>query len=315
VAQISETSSRDTQLSGALHDGQQILDLNQEVKFQAYTRIVLPLDGYVFWSPTVPFVAKGSLHYAQSIQQNETDTLGLADVTFSSLNQIVEFTSIPPNTIYVASAGGFRYAFSAHQGFYRQANLWHYHGHSIEPAMASQLLDEPAAIDPNQAVVSNSLPLWLALNNYGTMYADWFSNSIPVYPSFLTEMNLAPPYAAVHISNTTSNQLAPVLTSNRSHYQLATDQVRVTLYGLQNNAALDFLDCVLQYSVNTDNFGIMGMPIVTDGKRVQTELQAIGMQKFIDFSISYNQARVADVARQLILSAVPTIIAGSVTVI
>jgi hypothetical protein len=123
-----------------------------------------------------------------------------------------------------------------------------------------------------------------------------------------------PPYAVVHIppEGTRAIQSAPLLTRDRSHYQLAADQCRVTLYGLQSDEAEDFLDCVLQYSVNSDNFGVMNMPIVRDGKRNQTELIAVAMQKFIDFEISYNQARVADVARQLITSVLaPTVYAPS----
>jgi hypothetical protein len=304
-------------LGGPLGDGLRVLDLDKEVVFQGYTRVVLPIDGYVFWSPTVPYTIKGSLHFSQEMQQAETETVGFATVLFTSKQQVPEFTKSPINTLFVGSAGGFRFAFSQQQGYYEQAGFWHYFGHQVYPALASQLLDQPGQIDPNQAVTSNSLAAWLALNTYKAPYFDGFSNSITLYPSFLVPPNLTPPYGIVHIepTGTRAIQAAPLLDLNRDHYQLAADTVRVTLYGLQNNAALDFLDCVWQYSLDTGNFGIMNMPIVRDGKRQQSELQAIAMLKVLDFEVDYYQTRVNAVARQLIKSATPTFIVSGASVV
>ncbi|HEY6922809.1 MAG TPA: hypothetical protein VI653_05015, partial [Steroidobacteraceae bacterium] len=97
MAKISE-SVKPTQMQGALDDGLEVLDLNQQVTFQAYTRVVLPADGYVFWSPTTKLAAKGSLHYSQEIQQNEDETVGFATVVFTSESKIVEFDDSPINT-------------------------------------------------------------------------------------------------------------------------------------------------------------------------------------------------------------------------
>ena len=308
MAGINEIPRNPSQVKGALYDGVEAVSETRprQFKFKVYSRVILPLDGYVFWQPTVEIGATGSLHFAQEIVQNEDETLGYATVRFTSEKQITEFSSAI-DSLFIASVDGFRYVFSQQLGFYEEAGLWHYFGHSVQPAMASQLLDTPGAIDPTRAVVSNSIPLWLALNNYATIYWDWFTNSVPIYPSELVTPNLVPPYAAVHIPQeaTRALQAAPLLTRNRSHYQLAADSCRVTLYGLQSDEAEDFLDCVLQYSVNSANFGVMNMPIVRDGKRKQEELTAVAMQKFIDVDISYNQARVADVARQLITSVLP----------
>lgn len=297
-----------TLLAGALGDGLRAIDLSQIVTFQSYSRVVLPIDGYVFWQPLVLLDVAGSLHYAQDIQQDEDETFGLATVTFSAESQVTQFSDAPANTIFVATADGFRYSFSAQQGFYSQAGLWHYSGHTIAPAMTTQLLDQPASLDPTRAVVSNSLPLWLALNGYVSPYWDGFGNTVTLYPSFLVSPNLVPPYGAVHIEPTTSLQPIPLLSRNRTSTQLVADKVRVTLYGLQGDEAIDFLNCVLKYSENTDNFGIMNMPVINDVQRPQSELQAIGMKKTIEFEVSYYQTRVAAVARQLILSAPYTLI-------
>ena len=305
MSEVSESRRESSPLLGVLRDGIEQLDFNQEIEFKSYTRVVLPLDGYMFWSPKVPIVRKGSLHYSQDILQNEDEMLGYATVIFTSERRITEFTG-GLNTLFVACIDGFRYSFSQQQGFYTQAGLWHYVGHSIPPALASQLLDTPGVIDPTQAVVSNSLPLWIALNTYKNPYFDGFNNSgLILYPSFITAPNLSPPYGAVHIgeNDTSALQSVPLIDADRNHYQLASDQVRITLYGLQNNAAMDFIDFVLQYSRNTENFGIMNMPIMRDAKRTQAELQVIAMKKVIDFTVSYYQARVANVSRQLIESA------------
>src|SRR5271155_2087508 len=223
--EISEIPPSPSAMAGAMRDGLEVLDLNQSVDFQAYTRVVLPVDGYVFWQPTVKLCVKGSLHFSQEILQNEDETIGFATVYFTSATKVTEFTDSPTNTIYVACVGKFRYAFSAQDGFYTQAGQWHYAGHSVIPAMASQLLDTPGAIDPSRAVTSNSLALWLALNSYVSPFYDGFSNSVTLYPSFLTQPNLVPPYGTVHIGadDTEALQAAPYLDINRNHYQLASD--------------------------------------------------------------------------------------------
>lgn len=305
MAQISEVDESDAGIASTLRTGLDTLDLDQEVTFQAYSRVVLPLDGYVFWNPTTTLCVKGSLHFPQVIEQSEDETVGVADMLFTSEQQIVEFSGAN-DTIYVAKQGELRYAFSRQEGFFRAANLWHYAGRSVYPAMAPQLLDNPGMIDPKRAIVSNSLPLWLALSRYKPVYG--FTPNLQLYPSFLVDANLAPPYGAVHIEGPEPLQAVPLIDSESSSWQLVADRVRVTLYGLQSNESIDFMNAVLQYSRDTQNFGLMSMPAVVDGKRTQQELQAIAMQKVLEFRISYYQSRVNTVARKLILSAVPTIV-------
>jgi hypothetical protein len=320
MAQVSE-SSNPTQLQGALRDGLEALDLNQVVTLQAYTRTVLPLDGFVFWVPTgITKDIKGSLHYSQEVVQNEDETFGSATVTFSAQEQVADFVSAPTNTIYVGTVDGFRYAFSQQQGFYSQAGLWHYFGRSIPPAMSTQLLDRPGSIDITQTVTSNSLALWLGLNNYRSPFYDGFTNvgvpfyqaPITLYPSDMLPANLTPPYGSVYIGDGDTEALQPVptLDSKRSHSQLVADRVRITLYGVQNNLALDFQDTINYYSRVTGNFGIMTASPMRDAIRKQTELQTRAMKKVMDIRISYYQTRVAQVARQLILSCVPTFYFG-----
>lgn len=305
MAQVSEITQQ-SQVETVLRDGVEALGQRQKITFQAYSRVVLPLDGYVFWKPTTTLSVTGSLHYSQHFEQNEDETVGLADVIFTAEEKVTEFSADPPSTIYVATVGDFRFAFAQQRGYYSTANLWHYAGRSIYPALASQLLDRPGMIDPKRAIVSNSLPLWLALSSYKPFYG--FTPNVRLYPSFLVEPNLVPPYGAVHIEGTFAMTSAPYIDSNSSSWQLMREIVRITLYGLQSDESIDFLNSVLQYSRDTDNFGVMSMPRIVDGKRPQTELQAIAMQKTLELEVSYYQTRVNDVARQLILSAVPKIV-------
>lgn len=312
MTQVGEIGRDPTQMLGALRDGIEALDLGQEVKFQAYTRVVLPLDGYVFWQPTVEDTFKGSLHYSQVIQQNVDETVGLATVIFTSEYKIAAFSDSPIDTLHVGCIDGVRFAFSQQQGFYNQAGLWHYVGQSILPALASQLLDTPGVLDPARAVASNSLPLWLAVKSYEPPFPGAFKTALQLYPSFLVPPNLKPPYGVIDIPSTRALQSVPYLSRNRTHSQLAADRCQITLFGLQNDEAMDFLDAVIQYSDLTDRIGIMSMPIVSDVKRPQAELQAIAMQKSIDIEVSYYQSRAADVARQLITQALATILVGRV---
>jgi hypothetical protein len=298
-----------TQMFGALSAGLDVLDLDQEVTFQAFTRVVLPIDGYVFWTPTVPLTVQGSLHYSQTLDQLEDETPGGAEVVFSAKAQVTEFSNAPINTIYVGSIGSFLYAFVQQGGFYTQAGIWHYSGQKIPSAMLSQLLISPTTIDPTQAVVSNSLPLWLAMNTYQNPYSDQWNlpTGLTLYPSFLVPPNMAPPYGVVHIGeeDTEPLQATQTVDINSRIWQLCADNVRVTLYGLQNQDALRFVNFVNRFTLNTNSFGIMNMPVVRDAKRTLPEIQALAMKKVIDFRISYHQYTAQTIGRQLILNALP----------
>jgi hypothetical protein len=311
--QIQEARTRQSETGAVIGDGLDQLDLNQIVEFQEYSRVVLPKDGYIFWQPTVVIKVPGALHHTQSMIQNEDETFGLADVTFTTQDHVTRFDDIPVNTIYVATRGDFRYAFSRHQGFFQAAGFWHYQGQCIQPAMLSQLLDPDNPLDPNKAVASNSLPIWLAFNGYQTPLANGFSNPVTLYPSFAVPTNLPPPYGVVHIppEGTQALQAFPraVWWTNESNQQVRTmsqlmcDKVRITLYGLQNDAAVQFHCSLLEYIGTQGPMGIMNQPSLRDGKRTQVELQAIAMQKFMDVEVSYDQCASLQVARNLLLQA------------
>lgn len=314
--QIDEARRRQSEQASVIDAGLTELDLSQVVEFCMYNRIVLPLDGYVFWQPAGMLKVAGALHHTMEMFQNEDETLGLAHCTFTTFQHVQEFTCTPINTIYVARQGGIRYAFSAHAGYLQELGLWHYQGRSIIPAMESQLLDDPSWLNQACPIVSNSLPIWLAFNGYTTPYVGGFSNPVTLYPSKAVPANLPPPYGAVHIepAQTRALQQVPQVfqitetvngepVQKRIMSQLAADRVHITLYGLQNDAAMEFYGALLEYIGPQGPMGLMNNPILQDGKREQVELQALAMQKFLDVEVSYHQFQAKAVALQLLKSA------------
>lgn len=293
---VSEATGTGSQLNASLEAGVNTLSLNQTVLFTQYSRQVLPLDGFIFWlktSTTREFM--GSLHYSVNTEQREDEDIAITNVVFSSLELVSDMAEIAPNTIWIAEIGEDKFAFSQQGNFYEQAGIYHYQGYAIWPAMETQIVDDPMDLDLTNQVVSNSLPIWLTLNSI-----------MPVYPSFLVPTDIRPPYAAIHIepSSTKAIQAAPYLDYELTHYQLVKETVKITIYGLRNNDALDYQDYVFQYSLNTDNIGIMNMPVIRDEKRTQSETSTIAQKKSIEFEINYYQTRVNSVTRQFILQSI-----------
>ena len=294
----------------------QLLSLDQIIPFTQYTRWVLPLDGYVYWLRTQTTQIAGSLHANISKRQNEDETISINRVVFSTAAPVQQFNDIGPNTIWVGEYQGVRFAFTR-ANIYRPTTLYHYEGDAVYPALQSQLVDNGLQLPADTLVVSNSLPAWLSLVTYTPIWLEPPNPGVTLYPSYLVPDNLQPPYGVVHISETRGLQGVPLLGPTRptghaalgtisgrqlsaTHWQLASDRVRVTLYGLTNQQALDFHDLVNRYSYDQDNIGIMNVPVMRDEKRTQAELGIIAMKKTIDFEVSYYQHRMNDVARQLI---------------
>lgn len=295
-----------TQMQSVLQQGLDTLDLNQQIMFTQYNRIVLPLDGYVFWKPGQQFSVPGSLHYAQEWQQSEDEAVGYSSILFTAETQVQEFSSSTQNALFIASAGNFRYAFSQQSGFYQQAGLWHYVGHSIYPALATQLLDPPVTINLNALVLSNSVPFWLQLGSYKPIYGP-LANTIPVFPAYMVAENQIPPYIVANVEATEMLQALPSRGIFGTHTQWASDRVLLTFYGLQNDAVLNFQDCINQYSEDTDNFGIMEEAVVYDDRRIEPELHGPGMKKSLRLVVSYLQSVAQTLSFQLIKTAVPTV--------
>lgn len=331
-----------TPLAAALASGVDDISKSQVVTFTKYVRLVLPIDGYVFWvkadlvsasalanvalantvepnqppvvvTPAATISAKGSLHYATVMRQDEAFTNAANRVVFTSETEIQDFNQIGPSVLFIGTIGEIDFAFSGRGSFYQQAGLYHYVGDAVFSDMASQIVNSLDGFDATNQIVSNSLPLWLALNGWAPVWALFPNTSLTLYPSYLVPQDAVPPYGVVHIvpESTRPLQTAPVIGHRLGQWQLITETVRVTLYGTRNYSALSFLACVEEYSLDGTTFGIMNMPAPRDEKRTQTELQAIAMKKTIEFQISYHQQQARNVARQLILEAIPSFVLGA----
>lgn len=324
------------QLGAAVDVGWKTLSQWEEFTFTKYVRTVLPFDGYVFWVRadvlskgalfnasalnTGPFnaasrqitaastlVVPGSLHVATDVHQEETKTFAVNRVVLTTDKEIQDFNQAGPNVLFLCTVGETQFSFSGQGAFYDEARTWHYHGNAVYSDMTPQIIDSPAGFDSKNVVVSNSLPLWLALNSYVPPYpAQPQYPTVTLWPSMLVPQNEPPPFASVHVLPETTRALTSrsFLSRDVSHYQLARETARVTLKGTRNFSAQDFVDFVFQYTEDWEFFGIANMPIVRDEKLGQVELTALSMTKTIDFEINYTQTRQNDLVRQLILEAV-----------
>lgn len=334
---VAEAAAAKTQLAGDIAAGVNTLSLNQTITFTKYVKLVLPLDGFVFWvkadllspsallnagllnrfapneprtivTPAPTVSVQGSLHYSTVKQQNEDETAGVNQVVFTALAPIQDFNQIGPDVIFIGTFQKIRFAFSQRQPFYAQADTYHYVGTAILPAMESQIIDAVDGFNSRELVVSNSLPIWLSLNSYAPPYPGFqiANMGLRLYPSFALPDNIAPPYGAVHIppEATEALQSAPLLGPTYSHSQLVRDTVKITLYGVRNGEALTVVDTVNQFSLDTDAIGVMNMPTVRDEKRTQAELAILAMKKTVTFEVSYYQTTARNMARQLITKAI-----------
>jgi hypothetical protein len=280
----------------------------QTYTFTLYKRVVLPIDGFVFWVKAqnvdpafltpeeqefFTFQSTGSLHLSQVISDEEETTYTAQSIAFTTKNNVEPLARVAPNSLYIlVLQNGSRIAFGSQANHYQLAGLWHYRGRAVFSTFASQLIDDPSQLDNCEQIVSNSLPLWLAMSQ----------KCAPIYPSFLTPLNLTPPYITADIQSTDAIGQTPFFDPTNSQSQLVTDVVKFTTFGLGNNAILDFQKMVLENS-QYGNYGIMNMPVPVDEKIAQSEFQFIAQKKTMVLQVNYYQSRARAVARRLIYQA------------
>ena len=325
MTSINEAAANGGILKGTLGAGIDTLSQGFQLTFVKYVKVILPLDGFVFWvrasllSGTAQFNAfqfnsvqlnqaktvvkganlvtvKGSLHHSILNRQDEDQAVAVNHMIFTTETEIADLNSVSPTVMYIATIDGERFSFSERRAFYKQAEVYHYEGDAIYPTMETQIIDSVEALDFRNVIVSNSLPIWLTLNKF-----------MPVYPSYLIPDNSEPPFASVHIDprQTRPLQMAPAIDRYSNHWQLAEDTVNITIFGLRNFNVLDYIDYVYQYMLDTDVMGLTAAAVPQDDKQWQTEISVLAMKKTIEFKVSYNQVRIRDVLRQFITSCVP----------
>jgi hypothetical protein len=301
-------------IAAELAAGVNVLSANQTITFTLYKKLVLPLDGFVFWvnydlivptdgDPPTSVNIQGALHYSTEMEQDESFTISYNTVVFTALTQCDIFNEIAPQFLYLANYNGIQFAFGSQGKYFQQADLWHYVGIAVSSNQGSQVINDIGVLNSLKQVVSNSLPIWLAMPTYVPPYPGFVCPILKMFPSFLVPENETPPFASVHIEDTTSLVEAAMLGPRLTSTQLSSETVRITLYGVNNDDAITFLNFVLQYSYDWQYIGMMNMPIIRDEKDHQSELQTISQKKVIEFRVSYLQNSVRDIARQHILHA------------
>lgn len=296
-----------SQLSSVLQSAVETLSSGQEITFRLYVRQVLPLDGFVYWvnaeivscdelcrlnieSPT-RLEIKGSLHRQVIAVQDESVSKDVNNIIFTPVQPVDDFNVENPDAIYLGEYGGVQFAFSRMESRYQQSGIFHYRGMAILPTMRSQIIDCPEEIS-DERIISNSIPLWLAMKDFAT-----------VYPSYLVPQNLRPPYIAVDVRNSTPLQAAPIVYGGQ-RFQLVQDSVRLTLYGFTNRMALDYVDSVVRRALEEEEFGVTNMPIPVDAKSGQVEINALAKKKTVDFEVNYYQTTIREISQQLIKKAI-----------
>src|SRR5581483_8382491 len=103
---VTQATAYGSQLEAALKAGLRSIDRNERITFTLYQRTVLPADGYVFWVKTGQTVAvPGSLHYGVDMRQHEDETIAVNRIVFTSEQEVREFNSLAPGTMWVGELG------------------------------------------------------------------------------------------------------------------------------------------------------------------------------------------------------------------
>ncbi len=304
MAEIDEINGPNSPWKAVLDAGVELLSLDQTLTFTLYKRLVLPIDGYVFWikaGPATTVVAHGSVHYSTTTRQDEHATIAINEVVFTSKQEVAGLNRIAPDELYIASFHDIRFAFSHRRPYYEQAGIWHYVGNAVYSTMATQVVDDVQGFD-NRTIVSNSLPFWLALAT-PTPYPLLGGIGYDLFPSFLVPDNEPPPFISVHIDPATTRVLQSVPAHGRDYStdQYATETVKLTLFGFNNEMASDVRDYILRY-IDTDDriVGLANMSAITDEKQPQSELSTIAQRKTLTFDVNYWQSIVRMTAQQMI---------------
>lgn len=301
-------------MASALAAGLDTIDQKASVTFNLYVKQVLPIDGFIFWllasqmvsPPTgmpLTLQVEGSLHHATVNTQGEDENFSTQRVIFTAKEPVSSLSAMAPDTLYMAQVDGYKYAFSSRSNWYKQADLYHYSGDAVYAALADMVIDDIADLDLANRVVSNSMPIWLMFTHAKTAS---FTNEWPLYPSYLLPDNMVPPYAAVDIDERMTKPIGAGRAYDHAgnRYQLVTDTVEVSFYGVRNDAILDWVDAVVQYGLdNATSFGVMNSPVPGDMKRTQVEISTIAQKKTVTFQVCYYQTRLEAIAIKYILSA------------
>ena len=140
MASAVEAATAKPQLGAGLAQGVETLSGNEQVTFTLYVKLVLPLDGYVFWVnaslltdsalynasqynrllydnypegvPARQITVSGSFHFNQELHQLSDRTTTYNHIIFTSTQPIQDFNLINPQFLYIANYENNRFSFS-----------------------------------------------------------------------------------------------------------------------------------------------------------------------------------------------------------
>jgi hypothetical protein len=305
MAILSEATNTPSQLASALAAGVESISDNQQVSFTRYSRFVSPLDGFIFWINTSLSVAySGSLHQTIDQHQEEDETIAVNHIVFTSTAEITQFNLISSDTLFVGTwvSDGVtvQVVFNEATSVYRQAGLWHYVGDAVYPALQAQLVQSDFRYSGCSDCIEQ--PPHLAVSKFFRAGLSIVSGPVKCRSAI----------HRAHVDSTEPLGQFMVLTwpspigsgmNELSSNQLMQDRVQLTLYGFNNQTAIQYLASLVQYSINTDAFGFCNSPAIKDEKRIQSEISAIAMKKKIDITASYYQSTANALAQRLIVQA------------
>lgn len=288
-----------------LSEGVAKLSNGERVIFTRYVARILPSDGYKFWvnaslldDEVEPFTLSiaGSFHSAINQEQNEDDTPAVTSILFTTTYEIAEMQLVDSATIWIGEHAGSRFSFTRRGKYFAEAGQYHYFGDAILPRMESQIIDDLDDLDLEDTIVSNSLPVWLDIDN-----------TIDIYPSYLIPTNLPPPYIAVDIDNTESITAGFTIDNDGNFDSPQKEKVSLTFFGFNRRKAAEFLNTVNQYCMSTDEIGIINTPVVNDEKAPQSDFNVIAQKKKAVFWVNYRLSVMDLVVRRMLAKATITI--------
>ena len=143
-----ESANAKQGIASLLAAGLKLLSDDQTITFAKYIRLVLPLDGFVFWvkaqsisqgallnamglnvagqmlnsiqvaaAQTTTLQVQGSLHYSTQVRQEESETEAVNTVIFSAIQPVQMFNNIAPGVLWIATVEGDATTVGASQGF------------------------------------------------------------------------------------------------------------------------------------------------------------------------------------------------------
>lgn len=325
MTSITEASANiNSQISSVLGAGVNQLSMDDTVTFTLYRKFTMPFDGFIFWiksdilsnssmpncSPPNSFyinqpqniktqapsiTVKGSFHYSIDRSQDIDETVDKNHITFTSLIDIDDFDIKKDSSLWIGEYNDLRFSFSKRLNLYSSANIYHYIGDAIYPALESQIVDDVRFFDSYNVVVSNSLPIWLSIITNWPIYA---ANRIPE--------NIIPPYIAVNINEETQEALQelPYIDYKGSQWQLVRERVEFIIYGMRNFNVLDFQQYLQLMAIGINPlFGITNSPIPKEKIRTQPEISATAMKKTLEVWVNYYQQTARDLALKTIKKA------------